>query len=238
MDGRISFQEPMVLFQNHNGKDDGCISAEPVLYDNRIKQGRRRMPEINRRYFDGMMQDRKLSLRGLATKMGMSHSQLSLMFSGVRRAQIDEAAQLSQIFGEPIARIIENLGVATRPVSGRRVAVIGFVGGDGVVKMHDTDTVERTSAPEELPDDCIAVQFRTAGTALDWLDGIVCFSKQHRGIDPLAMGRCCLAKIHDGEVIVGTLKRGYRENSWNVSGPLAKESVRLDWATPILMTRH
>lgn len=238
MDGRISFQEPMVLFQNHNGKDDGCISAEPVLYDNRIKQGRRRMPEINRRYFDTMMQDRKLSLRGLATKMGMSHSQLSLMFSGVRRAQIDEAAQLSQIFGEPIARIIENLGVATRPVSGRRVSVIGAVGGDGVVKMHDSDTVERTSAPEELPDDCIAVQFRTAGTALDWLDGIVCFSKQNRGVDPQITGRCCLVKIQNGPVVISAVKRGYRENSYNLSGPYAKESAIIDWATPILMTRH
>lgn len=238
MDGRISFVEPMVRFQNRDSQKDGCISDAPVLYDNRIKQGRRRMAEINRRYFDTMMADRKLSLRGLATKMGMSHSQLSLMFSGVRRAQIDEAAQLSQIFGEPIARIIENLGVTTRPVSGRRVPVIGAVGGDGVVKLHDSDTVERTNAPEELPEDCIAVQYRTAGTPMEWLDGWVAFCKEHRGIDPLAMGRCCLAKIHNGPVIIGSLKRGYKDDTFNIAGPYSKESAQIDWATPVLLTRN
>ena len=38
--------------------------------------------EVNRRYFESLMQDKDLSLRGLAKLMDMSHSQLSLTFSG------------------------------------------------------------------------------------------------------------------------------------------------------------
>lgn len=77
------------------------------------------------------MADKKMSLRSLAAKMGMSHSQLSLTFSGSRRMTLDEAAQLSQIFSVPLHTIVENAGVTVKGVGARRVNVIGAVNGDG-----------------------------------------------------------------------------------------------------------
>lgn len=49
------------------------------------------MSSVNRRYFESLMADRRMSLRALAQKMVMGHSQLSLTFSGTRRPQLDEA---------------------------------------------------------------------------------------------------------------------------------------------------
>jgi len=104
------------------------------------------MNELNRRYFDSLMAGKKLSLRALAQKMGMTHSQLSLTFNGARKLQLDEAAQLSSIFGEPLHRIVENAGVSVRPSSGRRISVAGVVRGYGTVEMHDDSVTERTVA--------------------------------------------------------------------------------------------
>lgn len=195
------------------------------------------MSEVNRRYFESLMADKRMSLRALAQKMGMGHSQLSLTFSGARKMQLDEAAQLSQIFGEPLHRIVENVGVTVRPQTGARVSVVGVVAGDGTVAMHQNGVVERTSAPEGLPDEVVAVQVRAPGSPLDWMDGWVFFSRPPNGVDPAGVGRFCLVKIKDGPAAVAAVRRGYHEATYNLTGPLSRESVALDWSTPILATR-
>lgn len=196
------------------------------------------MGEIDRRYFDGLMADKKLSLRGLAARMGMNHSQLSLAFSGSRKLQLEEAAQLSQIFGEPIHRIIEAAGVEVRPEQGRRVSVIGSVGGDGIVTLYPEGTIERTSMPDLMPEDIVALQFRTMGTALDWIDGAVVFCRKPRGLDPAMNGRLSYCKIKDGPAVIATIRRGYRDGTYNLSGTTNQESVALEWASPVILTRH
>lgn len=196
-----------------------------------------RMSEVNRRYFEGLLEGKRMSLRGLAKLMGVSHSQLSLTFSGDRRLQLDEAAQLSTIFSVPLHKIVEAAGVTVHSMAAHRVSVVGFMNGDGTVTMYD-DTVERTTAPEGVPMDGIAVQARTSGTALDWLDAAVMFCPKPNGIDPSITGRLALAKIKDGPTIVGGIRRGYRDNTYAVRGPYVDESVRLEWATPVLISRH
>lgn len=196
------------------------------------------MGEIDRRYFDGLMADKKMSLRSLASKMGMGHSQLSLTFSGARNLKIDEAAQLSQIFGEPLARIIEAAGAGVRPDPGRRVSVVGAVGGDGVVSIYPDGHIERTGVPGDLPDNVVALQFRTSGTAMDWTDGWVIFCRRPNGLDTGMMGRWCYCKIKEGPIVVATVKRGYRDGTYNLAGHATRESVSLEWATPVLITRN
>ena len=196
------------------------------------------MGEINRRYFDALMADKQMSLRGLAQHMGMNHSQLSLTLSGNRRLQIDEAAQLSNIFGVPLHEVVENAGVMVRPTSGRRVSVIGAMRGDGTVEIHSQDMIERVTTPCDLPDNAVAVQARTGGSPLDWLDGWIFFCRDHNGLDPGMIGRLCFLKIKDGPAAVATIKRGYVENTFNLSGFYARENVAIEWATPILITKN
>jgi transcriptional regulator with XRE-family HTH domain len=196
------------------------------------------MTEVNRRYFESLMAAKKMSLRSLAQRMGLGHSQLSLTFSGARRAQLDEAAQLSQIFGEPMHRVVEALGVAVQPLSGKRVSVIGAVTGDGTVELYPSNVVERTTAIEGLPDPLVAVQARTAGTPLDWMDGAVFFCREPDGIDAASLGRFCVLKIRNGPAAISAVRRGYHENTFNLVGPFARESAALEWATPVLVTRN
>lgn len=196
------------------------------------------MGEINRRYFEALMAGQNLSLRGLAAKMNMGHSQLSLTLNGARRMQIDEASQMSSIFGVPLHEVVENAGVMVRPLSGRRVDVVGAMRGDGTVDVYGKDVVERASAPGDLPDDAVAIQARTSGSPLDWIDGAVFFCRRADGVAPTALGRVCWAKIQDGPSVIAAVKRGYQEGTFNLSGPFTRESVKLEWATPILVTRN
>lgn len=184
------------------------------------------------------MADRKLSLRSLASKMGMNHSQLSLTFSGTRKMQLDEAAQLSQIFGEPLYKIVENAGVSVRPSSGRRVSVIGSVTGEGIVEAYAPGVIERTSAPDDLPEDSIAIQFRTSGTGLEWMDGQVSFCRPPDQNGSAAMGRFSYCKIKDGPAVMAMVRRGYVEGTYNLTGPYRVESVQIEWSSPILISRN
>lgn len=196
-----------------------------------------RMPSVNRRYFESLMADRRMSLRALAQKMDMGHSQLSLTFSGARRPQLDEAAQLSQIFGEPLHRVVEALGVTIAPTSGSRVLVVGAVNGDGTVTMHPKGTVERTMAPDGLPPNIVAVQVRAPGSPLEWIDGSVFFCRPPNGINSASLGRFCLVQIKDGPAAVAGVRRGYLDGSHNLVGPYTMQNASLAWASPILITR-
>ena len=194
--------------------------------------------DVNRRYFESLLADKGLSLRSLAQRMGMSHSQLSLTFSGQRKMQLDEAVALASIFGEPLHKIVEATGVNVRSTAGRRVSVIGAMQGDGTVDIHPPGVVERTTAPEDLPDPAIALQCRTAGTPLDWMDGWVFFCAEPSGFDPAVLGRFSYVKVKDGAAALATVKRGYREKTYNLTGTFSSQNVILEWATPILSTRN
>lgn len=193
---------------------------------------------VDKRYFESLMTAKKLSMRGLAQKMGKTHSQLSLMFTGQRRMQLEEAAQLADILGVPLARVAEAAGVGKVRYGGRRVDVIGSMNGKGVVDLNGSGIIERTITPSpDLPDETVAVQARTADTPNSWMDGWVFFCIKADKIEPDAIGRFCLAKIEAGDTVLATVRRGYRDNTFNLFGPYMKDSVALEWASPILVTR-
>lgn len=196
------------------------------------------MSQVDRRFFESIMSAKKLSMRGLAAKMDKTHTQLSLVFSGQRRMQLDEAAQMAEILGVPLHRIAEAVGVGRAKAGIRRVEVIGVMTGTGAVEMHPAGVIERAVAPDAtLPDNLVAVQARTADTPLSWMDGWVCFCQRTAQVEPDAIGRFCLAKIEGGPAVLATVRRGYRENSYNLTGPVTRDSERLEWAAPILITR-
>lgn len=196
------------------------------------------MSDVNRRFFEALMAEKKLSLRALAARMEMNHSQLSLTFSGGRRMTLDEASQLSQIFSVPLHRVVEAAGVSVKPYGGKRVPVIGAMQGDGTVEMYGKKVVERTTAPEDIPADSIGIQCRTSGTPLEYMDGWVFFARESKGGDYAFMGRVCLCQITGGPAVIALVKRGYQEGTSNLSGPYRQDSARLDWATPVILTRN
>jgi transcriptional regulator with XRE-family HTH domain len=187
----------------------------------------------DKRFFRALMAQQKLSMRTVASMMGLGHSQLSLTFSDKRRMQLDEAAQLAKIFGVPLARIAEAAGIAM--VRDARIPMIGCMRGDGTVELLDKP--ERTPSPDGLPEGVIAIQARTADSPNAWLDGWSFYCLKPVDVAADAVGRFCYVKIVDGPVALATVRRGYHLGTFNLSGPHAAESVTLEWAAPVLMAR-
>ena len=194
--------------------------------------------DVNRRYFEGLMADRGLSLRQLAARMGMSHSQLSLTFSGTRRMQLDEACKLAEILGVTLQQVALNAGISGASNAGRRVAVIGALRGAGEVELNDGDAIQRTLCPDGMPVNVEAIQARTADSPLAWMDGFVFFYDPEAKGNGGTLGRFCLIKLADGRQVIATMRRGYQEGTCGLSGPFNSEGEQIDWATPILFTRH
>lgn len=196
------------------------------------------MADVNKRYFEALMTNKDISLRGLAKQLGMSHSQLSLTFSGDRRMQLTEASQLATFFNKPLHEIIQNAGIAINTSTVHHVSVIGSLRGDGTVEKTARGTAERTSAPEGVPKEGAAIQARTAGTSLDFMDGWVFFVGMLGDVDPAIVGRFSLVQIQNGPLVLATVRRGYIENTHNLSGPFTRENVVIEAGTPVLFTRN
>lgn len=194
------------------------------------------MPDVNRRYFDALLSERGLSLRGLAQRMDMTHAQLSLTFSGSRRMQIDDAIKIANIFGEPLLRVIEHSGATTLPATSRRVPVVGAVQGDGTIETSKTK--ELAIPPVEMSEGMVAVQFRTADTPLSWMDGWVVFCSEPSDVNASAISRLCYVQIDKGPKVIAFVKRGYKDGSYNLRGPYHADNVALAWASPIILTRN
>lgn len=188
---------------------------------------------VDKRFFKALMAQQKLSLRAVASRMGLGHSQLSLTFSGKRRMQLDEANKLAKIFGVPLARVAEAAGIAG--VRDNRLPMLGFMRGDGTVELLDRP--ERIPAPDGLPEGVIALQAHTADSANAWLDGWSFFCVRPSEVAGDAVGRFCYAKIEGGSPVLATVRRGYQVGTFNLSGPYTAQSVVLEWASPVLLSR-
>lgn len=193
--------------------------------------------DVNRPFFDGLLADRRMSLRSLAKRMGLTHSQLSLTFSGARRMQLDEACQIADIFSVTLQQVAMNAGASQAMRAGRQVGVIGIMRGTGEADL-DAGDIQRVTCPDELPTKTKALQARTTDTPLAWLDGwVMFFDPSSRSITG-AIDRLSYVELEDGRHVVATVRRGYVEGHMRLSGPFNSEGERVAWATPILVTRH
>lgn len=191
---------------------------------------------VNKRFFDDLMKDRRLSLRSIARQLDMLPSQLSLTLNGKRRMQITEAVKLGQILGAPMAEVMIAAGIEEARLDRRRCNVIGHLTGTGEVQLVEPGSVERVMVPDGLPDDVFAIQARTMDSAFSYMDGWVYFGSSEKQ-DPADLTGCfSLVQIVGGALMMGTIRRGYSTGTFNVqAGPMNLTSQRIEWASKIIM---
>jgi transcriptional regulator with XRE-family HTH domain len=190
--------------------------------------------QTDKRFFDNLLADKGVSLRQLAQRMGMNHSQLSLTFSGARRMQLDEAVRLARYFGIPLQRVVQAAGVDGAVSAGRLCNVTGIMRGDG--KVLPPDAIEKALTPDGMPDDIEAIQARTANSPLAWVDSWVFFFQPLQKPDSSLMGRFCVVRTERG-MMVATVRRGYSDGGFALSGLVDLDSVGILAASPVLHIR-
>jgi len=190
---------------------------------------------MNRPFFDSLMKARRLSVREVARRLDLPPSQVSFMLQGKRRVQLVEAVRLAQMLGVTLEEVAINAGVEEARLTGHRVSVVGILTGDGT--LAEPEGIERTTAPAGLPKDCVAIQARTSGTRLEWLDGFVMFAGKAGPPDGM-VGHFCHIQLAGGQQVVGRLRNGYEPGTYSISGPYTADSVAVTSVAPIITTRH
>jgi transcriptional regulator with XRE-family HTH domain len=191
---------------------------------------------VNKRFFEALMQSKEISLRSLAKHLGLSHSQLSLTFSGARRMQLDEAVQLSQYFGVSLQDIAANAGAS--PVNGiSRFCNVALIV-DDTGCASDNEHTERAYTPSGLPDEVAALQIRSSKGALAWLDRWLFYYRPTTIIEPSAIGQTCLMMVESSERILGVLSKSYTLGKYDIQSSYISGTYRIKWATPLLSAQQ
>lgn len=208
------------------------VKATPACEPLRIVQCDAVMT-INTQWFSERLTERRMSQRQLAKLMGLDSSAVSLMFRGKRKMTIEEAAQIAVLLQSSTQEVLQAAGVQIQ--AEQLVPVVGFVKGDGTVTMSAEGTHDMVEAPPHMPPDCVAVQYRTAGTEREQWDGWLAFMAERQMTPDKALGCLALVAIKGSGLVITHVKRGYRRGTYNLldSQGRAQENVELAWASPV-----
>ncbi|WP_149791101.1 helix-turn-helix transcriptional regulator [Mesorhizobium sp. NFR06] len=95
------------------------------------------------------MQECNLTVRSMASRMGMHYSALSRTLNGERRMQVDEIRKIAEIFDRPVSEILVHLGSSSDPADRKHRAADesepGFM--EGHMDFNDTDVKEDYIVP-------------------------------------------------------------------------------------------
>ena len=200
---------------------------------------RERTVVVNRKFFDELMQDRKISLRSIARHMDISPSQLSRTMTGHRRMQLGEAASIANLLGVSVVDVMINAGIESVRDGQRYAPIIGHLTGDYTISEPDKGVKDRVPLPQCVPEDTEAIQARTAATPLSYLDGWIYFvGPPMRPAE--AIGSYCVVTMDDSTKTIGTVQRGYQPGSYNIKAAsgLFIQNVKIKHARRIYFTQH
>lgn len=196
---------------------------------------------IDTNWFTRQLADAQLSQRQLAKKMGVDPSAISLMFRGRREMRMTEAAEIASLIGVPVADVLQHAGLPMAPASVRSVPIVGYIDGEGEIHADWNREADRVAAPSDAPQRTVALQYKTAMSRLELVDGWVVFTTPPSGsINPDAVGRLCCVNIRNGVTLIRHLRRGYKPRTYNLLAPfgaVSVDNIDVEWATPVLAIR-
>lgn len=186
---------------------------------------------IDAKWFRQQLAERGLSQRQLSRKLGLDQSAISLTFSGKRRMQFKEAADIARLFGLPVSEVLNHSGL--RLDEGKPTVPLSSVyDGHGESHCIGVEGAERVAPPQPMADGSTAVHCRTAGSPLEHMDGWIIFC------DPpttsIQLDQFCRVKIRNGVKVLGVVRRGYKKGRYNISGPAGVlHDADIEWVQPI-----
>ncbi|AEY69632.1 putative HTH_XRE-like protein [Erwinia phage PEp14] len=195
---------------------------------------------VNKRFFMDHMADRRMSLREVAKQMDVWPAALSRSLDGKRKMQLPEAVKLAQVLHIPVTEVLANAGIESAKSTSRRCDVLAYYNGDGEIIYAEKDAIERIPIPDGVPDDVIAVSYRTADSPLAFTDGWVTFLGPRQEANEL-LGLYCGVLIEDEQKMrFATIRRGYAPGTFNLfgNGNWRHDSARLTWARRCILTMH
>lgn len=196
---------------------------------------------MDTRWFKTTLADRRLSQRRLAKLLGCDPASVNRLVHGQRALRFDEAEQLAPLLGVHVSEVIQRAGVDLDDLAtGVKTHLVGHIDGAGEAHIDWRSRTVQVETLPELPRSAVAIQYRTAMTNLDAIDGWTVYVEPPTGgrVDH-ALGRLSLVTLESGMTVVGFLRRGYQPGTYNVTNfmPPQLDNVEVKWATPVLLLR-
>lgn len=177
--------------------------------------------KIQTKWFRERLAERSLSLRGLARQMDLDPASVSRMMNGRRQMSSAEANAIANLLRVPVTEVLRHAGV---PVDDdvRSVAVSAVIDCE-----HRVRAVRgaRIPAPYDMQADGVVLQVRCPSSSMDgWL--ILCASTV---LQPTAaLERLALVRLTNGSQVLGSLRKGYSNGSFNVLCTIPGENLLED----------
>jgi transcriptional regulator with XRE-family HTH domain len=203
-----------------------------------------RKSSVNRLWFEDALRAVSKSQAELARHLDVSPSQVSKLFKGERRVQLDEIESISLFLNKPIRDVLINLGVKLddeprgQAPQGRSVPVVGNIDPDGTVHIDLQKPIRNVEAPGRVPPGTAAVVVPPAMAAsLHAVSGLYFFVVPDK-LDPAAVGRLAIVRQARGPWLLRTVSPSLEPGRYDLSGPEGiQENQTITLAGPILMIR-
>lgn len=196
------------------------------------------MGDVDTNWFTDTLSAKRLSQRGLARLLGCNASSVNRLIHGRRPLRFDEAERLAKFLGVGVSDVISRAGVRVAS-EGKKSRLVGFIDGSGEAHIDWNATGEFVPTLPDISDTAVAVQYRTAMTSRESMDGWTVYLEPPDEHIDRAINRFSLVRLQTGIIVIGFLRRGYKHGSYNISnfmGP-ALDNVAVSWASPVLLLR-
>jgi transcriptional regulator with XRE-family HTH domain len=188
---------------------------------------------MNSQWFQDRIKAEGKSQRALARVLGIDPAQVTHLFRGRRRMQLDEASTIAQFLGVQVEEVLRHAGL---PVSGgsRKVKLAGYVDEHGELHLSDAPESD-VEAPALAPEGTIAVRMRTSEMLMR---NALVFFRPAAGVDPAAIGRLSVVRIGGGPWLLRSISPGVEPGTYDLAGQRGDiVGARLSAAAPVLWIR-
>jgi len=192
--------------------------------------------KVNTAWFKDRLAERDMSLRRLAKLMKLDPSAVSLMLRGRRTMSADEANKISGLLTIPVTEVLAQAGLTIED-DARQMQIKATIDSRGVLTSITAKNPRRMAAPRDVPGNGIAAQVRAPELLQD---GWVIFAGAFDARVDALIDRLCILELRGEGHRVGTLKRGYEDDRFNVVpfiGGGVYENVVVKAAAPVLWIR-
>jgi transcriptional regulator with XRE-family HTH domain len=194
--------------------------------------------QFDKRWFLARLDERKLSQRQLAARMGVDPAGISLLLNGKRAVQLEEAQKLATVLGLSLPQVLIRAGVDI-DTEHRRVKIMGYINGDGVVQSVAPGSEDEIDGPRDLPADAYALQARTHDSKFAALDRWTVFVSGLQQEPRDLVGQFVLVALKDGRRCISHMRTGYKEGTVNLHlGVATQQNMSALWAMRVLWMKQ
>jgi|GEM_PF-1857669 transcriptional regulator with XRE-family HTH domain len=175
-------------------------------------------PNLDVQWFKTKLEEKQLTVRGLAKLLEINPSTVSLMLRGIRAIHNKDAVKLADILGVTTIEIFKRAGAPIEDEV-RQVPVTMFLDERNELVQIDIEAADKFKAPYDTPSNSFALQIRNGRKHDGWM--LVVGANKIR--PEACLGSLVVYCGDNGITNIGIIKRGYTTGTYNVMNDVTSD---------------